>query len=96
MISKSIIMEKREEILQIAERYGAHDVRLFGSVARGEAIEESDVDLLVRLDSGVTLLHQAAMVRELESLLGRSVDVVSDRGLRPRVREHLLKEAVPL
>jgi predicted nucleotidyltransferase len=90
------LRRKREEILRITERYGARNVRVFGSVARGENDEQSDVDFLVRIESGVTLLKHAAMVRELEALLGCKVDVVSESGLRPRMRERVLKEAAPL
>lgn len=96
MTTVELLGAKRGDLLRIAERYGARDVRIFGSIARGEAGPESDVDLLVRLDPGVTLLRHAALVRELESLLGRKVDVVSERGLRPRVREQVLRDAVPL
>ena len=88
------LKEKRDAILRITTRYGAHDVRVFGSVARGEADPTSDVDFLVRLEPGVTLLTHAAMVRELEELLGRKVDVVSERGLRSRIRDRILREAV--
>jgi hypothetical protein len=91
-----VIKEKRAEILRIAAKYGAHNIRVFGSVARGEAGPESDLDLLVQLEPGVTLLKQAAMVRELEALLGCTIDVVSERGLKPRIRERVLKEAVPI
>jgi len=90
------LRRKREEILRITERYGARNVRVFGSVARGENDEQSDVDFLVRIESCVTLLKHAAMVRELEALLGCKVDVVSESGLRPRMRERVLKEAAPL
>ena len=91
---EAALKENREEILRITARYGAHDVRVFGSVARGEADPDSDVDFLVRLEPGVTLLTHAAMVRELEELLGRKVDVVSERGLRSRIRDRILQEAV--
>jgi uncharacterized protein len=91
-----LLSGKREQILAIAQRHGARNVRVFGSVARGEADEESDVDLLVTFDPGVTLLRHAALARELNTLLGRKVDVVSDRALRPRVRERVLNEAVAL
>ena len=87
---------KREAILRIASRHGARQVRVFGSVARGESEAGSDVDLLVRLDPGVTLLQHAALARELSALLGCSVDVISERGLRPSLRESVLQEAVPL
>ncbi|MEA2045200.1 MAG: nucleotidyltransferase family protein [Euryarchaeota archaeon] len=87
---------KREEIFSITAKHGVRNVRIFGSVVRGEADEESDVDLLVEPDPGFTLLDHSAMIRELESLLGRKVDVVSERGLRERIRDRVLREAVPL
>lgn len=93
---KEIIGEKRNEILKIASRHGAIDVRVFGSVARGDARPDSDVDFLVKLDPGVTLLGHAALVRELENYLGRKVDVISEMGLRQRVRDNVLREARPL
>jgi predicted nucleotidyltransferase len=71
-------------------------VRVFGSVARGEAGPESDVDFLVRLEPGTTLLDHAALVRELESLLDRKVEVISERALRVRIRDRVLQEAVPI
>jgi len=92
----ALLRGRLPEIRTIAARHGAHDVRVFGSVARGEADADSDIDLLVRFEPGVTLLGQSAMVRELEDLLGRKVDVVSERGLRPRLRDRVLEEAVPI
>ncbi len=92
----ALLRSKRKEILRVAELHGAGNVRVFGSASRGQAGPDSDVDLLVRLEPGSTLLHHAAMVRELEALLGCKVDVVSERGLRPRVRDRVLQEAVPL
>jgi len=88
--------KRREEILEIAARHGARNVRIFGSVARGEADSKSDLDLLVEFLPGSTLLNQSAMIRELESFLKVKVDVVSDQGLRERIRERILAEAVPL
>ena len=93
---KEIIGDKRNEILKIASRHGATDVRVFGSVARGDARPDSDVDFLVKLEPGVTLLGHAALVRELENYLGRKVDVISEMGLRQRVRHNVLREARPL
>jgi predicted nucleotidyltransferase len=86
----------REEILKIAAKHGARNVRIFGSVARGEADSKSDLDMLVEFLPGATLLSHSAMIRELESLLKIKVDVVSDRGLRARIRDRVLSEAVPL
>lgn len=91
-----LLREKREEILQIAARHGAFNVRVFGSVARGEANAESDVDFLIELEQGRSLLDRAALVLDLENLLGRRVDVANERGLKPRVREEILREAVRL
>ena len=87
---------RREEILRIARRRGARNVRVFGSMARGEADATSDVDFLVRLDPGVTLFQHAALSRELAALLGCKVDVISERGLRPRIRDQVLAQAIPL
>ncbi|MBM4124442.1 MAG: nucleotidyltransferase family protein [Nitrospira sp.] len=87
---------KRGEILRIAARHGARNVRIFGSVARGEAGPESDVGFLVELEPGRSLLDHAALLLELEELLGCRVDVATERGLRTRIRERVLKEAVPI
>lgn len=86
----------RNEILAIAARHGARNVRLFGSVARGEADERSDIDLVVDFDPERSLLDHAALSLELQELLGREVDVVSGRGLKPSIRERVMAEAVPL
>ncbi len=91
-----LLKSRRGEILAIAAKHGARDVRVFGSVARGEDRPDSDVDFLVRLDPGTTLLKHAALVRELEALLGCKVDVVSERALRERIRHRVLEEAVPV
>jgi uncharacterized protein len=91
-----VLKEKRDEILRIAARHGASNVRVFGSVARGEADAQSDVDLLVELERGRSLLDHAALMLDLERLLGRRVDVATERGLKPRIREHILREAVRL
>jgi predicted nucleotidyltransferase len=88
--------ELRDEILHIAARYGARNVRVFGSFSRGEADEESDVDFLVELEPGRSLLDLGGLQYELERLLGCSVDVVTERGLRARIRDRVLREAVPV
>ncbi|MFH1112576.1 MAG: nucleotidyltransferase family protein [Pseudomonadota bacterium] len=93
---RSLLEEKREDILEAAERRGARNVRVFGSVARGDAGPESDVDFLVELDESTSLLQHNALIRELGDLLGCKVDVVSERGLRPRIRDRVLREAAPL
>ncbi|MCM8749380.1 nucleotidyltransferase family protein [Thermomicrobiaceae bacterium CFH 74404] len=96
MQPEELLKEKREEILRLAAKYGARKVRVFGSVARGEADEESDIDLLVEFEPGRSLLDHAGLWLELQELLGCKVDVVSERGIKPRIRERILREAVPL
>src|SRR5437667_12623500 len=91
-----ILQTKREDILRTANRYGAFNVRVFGSVARGEADEKSDIDLLVDMEPGRSLLDLSGLLIDLEDLLGCNVDVVTERGLRERIRERVLREAVPL
>ena len=87
---------KRTQILTLAERSGARNVRVFGSVARGEGDSQSDIDFLVDLDQGRSLLDLGRLQRGLEELLEQKVDVVSARGLREQVRQHVLRDAVPL
>jgi len=93
---KKLLEEKREEVLRICAKYGARNVRVFGSVARGEADDTSDIDLLVELEPGRSLLDLGGLQYELERVLGHRVDVVTERGLKERVRLRVLKEAVPL
>jgi len=87
---------EREEILRIAARHGARKVRVFGSVARGEADETSDIDFLVELEPGRTLFDLGGLLMDLRDLLGREVDVVTERGLKTRIRTRVLQEAVAL
>ncbi len=87
---------QREVILHIAARYGAHNLRVFGSVARGEARTDSDLDLLIKLEPGRTLLDQVALGQDLEDLLGCKVDLVEPAGLHWYIRDRVLLEAVPL
>ena len=87
---------KRDEILRIAARHGASNVQVFGSVARGDATPESDVDVLVDLEPGRSLFDLGALLEDLKELLGRRVDVVTRKGLRARIRDRVLKEAVSL
>jgi len=91
-----LIKEKRQDILQLAARHGATNVRVFGSVARGEADAASDLDVLVDLEPGRSLLDLGGLLMDLQQLLGREVDVVTVKGLRARIRERVLQEAVPL
>jgi len=92
----TLVAEKRSEILAVAERYGITNVRVFGSVARCEARPDSDLDLLVTFGPGTSLLDHAGFQLDLEELLGIRVEVASDRGLRDRIRETVMREAVPL
>ena len=95
-ITRQTLQQKRGAILEIARRYGASDVRIFGSIARGDATEASDVDLIVRFEPGRTLLDHGGLVMDLRDLLGRRVDVIDEDGMRPRFRQYVMAEAVPL
>jgi hypothetical protein len=96
MSNEELIKLRRQEILAIAQRYGARNVRLFGSVARGEARPDSDIDFLVELEPGRSLFDLGGMLYELQELLGVEVDIVTRNGLRARIRERVLQEAIPL
>jgi len=87
---------RRTQLLSVAGAHGARNVRVFGSVARGDAGPDSDLDLLVDLEPGRSLLDHAALMLDLEALFGCKVDVAVERGLRPAVRERVLAEAIPL
>jgi predicted nucleotidyltransferase len=87
---------RRADILRLASLYGATNVRIFGSVARGEADERSDVDFLVDMGRGRSLLDLGGLLADLGELLHHPVDVVTERGLKPRIRDRVLREAVPL
>lgn len=96
MDANQLLESKRQEILQIAAQNGAYNVRVFGSVARGEARPESDIDFLVNLEANRSLLDLARLLRQLQTLLNCPVDVVTEAGLRPRLRAQVLKDARPL
>jgi uncharacterized protein len=91
-----LLKDKREAILQVAAKHGARNVRVFGSVARGEADEQSDIDFLVDMEPGRSLLDLGGLLMDLQDLLGQNVDVLTERGLKPRIRERVLHEAVAL
>lgn len=93
---EEILGDEREEILRIAARHGVTSIRVFGSVARGDAGPECDVDFLIDAGSDVTPWFPAGFVADLRDLLGRPVDVVETCALRPRLRGHVLEEAVTL
>jgi hypothetical protein len=96
MFSDDILRKNRQQILALAKKYGAYNVRVFGSLARGEARPDSDIDFLVELEAGRSLFDLGGLLFDLEKLLGVEVDVVTEKGLRARLREHILKEAIPL
>ena len=89
-----LIQTERDQILRIARQYGAKKLRIFGSVARGQANKKSDVDILVEFKPGCSLLDHIALMQDLEELLGRKVDVVNERALHWYVRDRILKEAM--
>jgi uncharacterized protein len=90
------LLNQREEILQIASKYGASNIQIFGSVARQENTSDSDIDFLVELDTQRTLLDQIALTQDLEELLGCQVDVVELSCLHEAIRSQVLQEAIPL
>jgi predicted nucleotidyltransferase len=92
----NLLQEKRTAILQLAAKHGARNVRVFGSVARHEADEQSDIDFLVDMEPGRSLMDMGGLLMDLRELLGREVDVVTERGLKPRIRDRVLQEAVAL
>ena len=87
---------KREEVLRLAESHGARNIRVFGSVARGEASDTSDLDLLVEWEAGRSLLDHVALVQDLEELLGTKIHVGAESSLHWYVRDRILKKARPL
>lgn len=91
-----LLREKRDEILALAAKHGARNVRVFGSVVRGEAGPDSDVDLLVDMEEGRSLLDHVALIQDLEDLLGCKVDVLTENGIYWLLRRRILKEAAAL
>jgi predicted nucleotidyltransferase len=96
MVTRQTILEKRDAILEVAARYGASNVRIFGSVARGDTTGASDLDLIVRFEPGRSLLDHGGLVMDLRELLGIRVDVIDEEAMRPRFRQHVEREAIPL
>ena len=96
MASVALVRERREEILRLATTYGARNVRIFGSVARGEADAVSDIDFLVEMDPGRSLLDLGGLQADLETVMGCHVDVVTEKGLKTRIRSRVLAEVVPV
>lgn len=96
MDTHTALQIRRDDILSIAARHGARNVRVFGSVARGEARPDSDVDILVHMEPGRSLFDLGGLLYDLQILLGVDVDVVTEKGLRPRIRAQVIREAIPL
>jgi predicted nucleotidyltransferase len=93
---QELVRVRREDILRTASQYGAYNVRIFGSLARGDADEQSDLDLLVDMEAGRSLFDLGGLLTDLEDLLGCSVDIVTEKGLRNRIRNRVLQEAILL
>jgi predicted nucleotidyltransferase len=96
MITRNDILNRRDEIMAVARRYGASDIRIFGSVARGDATESSDVDFVVRFEPGRSLFDQGGLLMDLRQLLGVRVELVSEGALTGRFGQIVRMEAVPL
>jgi len=93
---RGLLESNREEIIRIATQYGARNIRVFGSVVRGDTHEDSDIDFLVEFEPGTSLLTHASLVVALEDLLGHKVDVAPEKALKDRIRKRVLSEALPL
>jgi hypothetical protein len=91
-----LLKEKRNDILEIAAKNGAYNIRVFGSIARGEATDSSDIDLLVDMEPRRSLLDVAGLLIDLEKLLGHRVDVVTTKGLKKSLKDRVLSEAIAL
>lgn len=96
MPGHELLQAHRDEILRLAEAYGARNVRVFGSVARGDSDDASDVDFVVDMDEGRGLFDMGGLLMSLRALLGCEVDLITEAGLAPRARERVLREAVAL
>jgi len=93
---RDLVRANRRRILEAASRRGARNLRLFGSVARGDFRPESDVDILVEMEPGRSLLDMCGLSLDLENILGRKVDVFTEKSLKDRIRGRAIREAVPL
>ncbi len=93
---KQIIQEKRDEICAVAAKHGAHNVRIFGSVVRGEAGPNSDIDFLIDVGPSTSSWFPAGLILDLQEILGRRVEVVTEKALSPFIRDYVLREAVAL
>ncbi|QQS47409.1 MAG: nucleotidyltransferase family protein [Acidobacteriota bacterium] len=96
MTLQELLKNKKEAIVELAGKYGASNIRVFGSVARGDETPASDIDLLVDMDSDSSLFDQIALQEEIEILLGRKIDLVTEDSIYWLIRRRVLKEAIPL
>ena len=96
MALRQVLQERRDDLLAIAAKHGAFNARVFGSVARGEERPDSDVDFLVDVEPTTSSWFPAGLMLDLEQILGRQVEIVTEKGLNPHLRDHVLREAVPL
>lgn len=93
---ETLLQDKRDQVIKLAARHGALNVRVFGSVARGEARPDSDINFLVDCGTNPSPFFPGGLLMDLEELLGRRVDIVTERGLHPYLRDKILNEAVAL
>ncbi len=91
-----LLQSHKKELLKVAAKHGAINIRIFGSVARGDSKEASDIDFLVRMEKGRSLLDLVALWQDFEGLLGKKIDIVTEGGMSPYLKDKINKEAVPL
>ena len=96
MTPLELLKQKRNDIQRVASKHGAYNIRVFGSVARGEARPDSDIDLLIEKGPTTSSWFPAGLVLELEEMLGRRVEIVTETALNPDLRERVHREAIPL
>ena len=96
MITKEVLRQKREDIQRIATKHGVTNIRVFGSVARDQARQDSDIDLLIDVGPTISSWFPAGLILDLENLLGCRVEVVTEKSLNPQIRERVLREAVQI
>lgn len=95
-MTKTDVLSKRKDILSLARQHGAASIKIFGSVVRGEEQPNSDVDFLVQMEKGRSLFDMGGLLMDLQDLLDCKVDVVSENGLRSRIKDHVLREAMSI
>ena len=96
MVTKETLRQKREDIRRIAAKHGATNIRVFGSVARDQAKHDSDLDLLIDVGPNTSSWFPAGLILDLENLLGCRVEVVTENGLNPQLRDRVVSEAIPI